>query len=155
MVDFGNSSSEVAAAEKVRGRSKFIPAKYFYIKSHLNGFVMDIEGGKKHGVVKMYPKTKEDSQKWRWDGDEIVSKLGWALTVYNARINEHGQHLDVADAVGKDWTRWKMIGGNMIANKKSNLVLSVWNDGTSAGEKVVIWPAHDASSQQWELEGVV
>lgn len=161
MADIDNSSTGAADAVRMRGRSARFPAHngYFYIKSKLNGLVMGVEGGQKYGMVKMYPKTNEDSQKWAWDrrGRMIVNYLvhrwGWALSVSGPE-SEPGRYLEAGKRISKNWTRWKILQGDLIVNRKSDLVVAVDNGSTASGTKVVIMPVSGFSSQKWEFEPI-
>ena len=133
--------------------------QHHHIKSHLNGYVLDIPGSKRDNGVEviMYPKNNPptDNQLWQLDYQPdgtflIISKLhGKAL---DCGGQKQGSKLIVWDRHGGDNQRWRREGNYIVS--KSGLMIDIEGSNRAAGAKVLLWSRNHptSSNQQFDLE---
>lgn len=80
--------------------------EWFYIRSKLNGFVLE-ETGQEQPIV-VSPEAGRDGQLWKWEGDSLVSKNNLAL--------------DMIGPIDDDWNN----GAGLIAWPPHNGVNQIW-----------------------------
>ena len=133
--------------------------QYIHIKSHLNGYVLDIPGSNRDNGVQviMYPKNNppSDNQLWQLDHQPdgtflIISKLhGKAL---DCGGQTQGTKLIVWDRHGGNNQRWRREGHYIVS--MSGLMFDIEGSNSSPGAHVLLWTRNNptSSNQKFEFE---
>lgn len=118
--------------------------EYFHIKSHLNGFVLDVEGGHRTNGAKIisYPIASQpvDNQLWKFDYQDdktffLVSKLGGK--VLDCSNQKQGTKLVISDRHGGENQRWTREGDRLVS--LNGLVADISGGSKSPGAAVLLW----------------
>ena len=133
----------------------FIPLMqegYIYIKTHLNGFVLDVDGGNEANGAKVISRPvasqPADNQLWRLDYQPdktflVVSKLAGGK-VLDCSNQKQGTQLVVCERHGGENQRWKREGDHLTS--MSGLVADISGCNKSPGAAVVLWSKHKDES---------
>ncbi|KAL5475458.1 hypothetical protein EMCRGX_G025277 [Ephydatia muelleri] len=141
-------------------RSK--PVKYYYINSHLNGYVLEVVSGcpDDGAQVITYPKNSPatDHQLWRLDRQSdgsflIVSKLNGKVMDMSARGRSRKDAVVVYERSGHDSQRWRREG-SFIVSALTGEALDVEGNSCSAATRIITWPCKwfRTTNQQFDLE---
>eukprot|EP00731_Ephydatia_muelleri_P012376 Em0006g1270a len=126
---------------------------YIYIKTHLNGFVLDVDGGNEANGAKVISRPvasqPADNQLWRLDYQPdktflVVSKLAGGK-VLDCSNQKQGTQLVVCERHGGESQRWKREGDHLTS--MSGLVADISGCNKSPGAAVVLWSKHKMSHQ--------
>jgi len=82
------------------------PIEWFYIRSQLNGFVLEERGQEQPLIVN--PEAGREGQLWRWEGQSLISKNNLAI--------------DLKGPINDDWNN----GAEMIAWPPHNGINQIW-----------------------------
>jgi hypothetical protein len=146
---------------------------YYFIKSKLNGNVIDIQGGstKSGAGLDAYPQksTGTDNQNWEFVPDPsgsgyflIKSKLSGDVVEVPANLALPGVHLDVNSLVtstaGQLWQFYEDPAGSgycFIMSKLNGYVIDIEGASKSAGAGLDLYPqkASGTDNQLWEVVG--
>ena len=148
------------SAEKCVQRSK--PVKYYYISSHLNGYVLEVVSGcpDDGAQVITYPKNRPptDHQLWRLDRQSdgsflIVSKLNGKAMDMSERGKTRKDAVVVYERSGHDSQRWRREGC-FIVSALTGEALDVEGNSGSAATRIITWPCKwfRTTNQQFDLE---
>jgi hypothetical protein len=162
VLDVANASKESGAAvcawryhgnDNQKWKIENLPPRYFFIKSHLNGKVLDIERGSKSPGTKviMYQQKggHHDNQLWFEDRfGNIRSKL------------DHNLVLDATDGTlrvnkfedGHKRRFWAVQGDRIVNVHNHQEVLDVKGNNQDNGAEVCAWNFHGKSNQKWNFE---
>ena len=89
---------------------------WFTIQSKHSGLVLDIAGGKHGANIVTCRNHGEDNQLWKWKGNTIVSKLGYAVDVNAADFKaKEGTKVIAWKHHGGANQQWIMIGDKIIS----------------------------------------
>eukprot|EP00731_Ephydatia_muelleri_P029102 Em0020g746a len=136
-----------------------MPGEFFYIKSHLTGFVLDIQGGNQSNGAKVapYPKnsTPSDNQLWyleyQLDGTFlVVSKMNGK--VLDCGAQGQGHQLIVWDRHGGENQRFRMEGNYLVTMR--GLVLDIAGANPAPCAPLCLWSRNNppSANQQFQLE---
>jgi len=134
---------------------EYLPSRYFFIKSNLNGKVLDVEGGRGRPgarvIVWHQKEGRADNQLWFEDRfGNIRSKLDDDL-VLDARNG--GLHLSKFEE-GQSRLYWALHGNRIVNVHNHNEVLDIKGNNRDDGAEVVAWQSHGGANQQWHFEYV-
>lgn len=132
------------------------PTRYFYIKSALNGKVLDVEGGHAgHGKkVIMYSKK---------DGAHANNQLWFEDSYGNIRSKLDDKYvLDASDGVlrlgewseGKQKTFWCVQGNKIVNRYNANEVLDIKGSNNADSAEICAYNFHGGANQQWQIDYV-
>eukprot|EP00731_Ephydatia_muelleri_P029091 Em0020g735a len=136
-----------------------VQGEFFYIKSHLTGFVLDIQGGNQSNGAKVapYPKnsTPSDNQLWyleyQLDGTFlIVSKMnGKVLDCGNQGLRHQ---LIVCDRHGGENQRFRRDGDYLVTMR--GLVLDITDSNPAENATLLLWSRNNppSNNQHFQLE---
>lgn len=129
--------------------------KHFYIKSQLNGLVLDVEGANGSPgtpVVMWHQKYGGDADNQLWFEDEysgtIRSKLNPSLC-----LEVQGDSLVINDYNPGEYNQRWMCAGDRVQNRDNpSAVFDIADNNNDPGARVCSWDFHGASNQLWEFE---
>jgi len=125
---------------------------WFTIRSKHSGLVLDIAGSKHGANIVTFRKHGGDNQIWKWQGNNLVSKLGYVLDV-NARGSEEGTKVIAWKHHGGVNQQWIMIGDKIIS-VLNGMCLDIPARSKSSDVGIVLWSLHSDDAvdhQSWEL----
>eukprot|EP00731_Ephydatia_muelleri_P027129 Em0019g2a len=136
-----------------------MPGEFFYIKSHLNGFVLDILGyNQSNGAqVATYPKNSppSDNQLWyleyQFDGTFlIVSKMNGKVLDCGGQIM--GYQLIVLDRHGGENQMFRRDGNYLVTMR--GFVLDIDGSNLAPCAALILWSRNNppSANQQFQLE---
>jgi len=127
------------------------PVFWFYIRSELNGFVLE-ETGEEMPVV-VNPESGRNGQLWKWQGDSLVSKNNLALDLMGP-INDDWNN--GAEIIG--WPPhnginqiWKFEEDLIVDLGGTNFALEIEDSMPIAGTKVIASRIKRNQEQFWSL----
>ena len=145
------------------------PAKYYYIQSKLNGYVLDVRGsdGAQGTPIITWPKkdvAQSDNQLWYFvdagvtEGQYTIrSKLnGMAIDIYGN--GGQGAKLITWPVHGAKNQRWSLqFDGEyafITSAKPGNLVIDILGINRDKGAEVIVWPKKSSgtNNQEWRFE---
>ena len=94
---------------------------------------------------------------WRWEGNTIVSKLGYALHVEggfkDSLDQEQGSRVIAWEPNGEIHQQWMMIGDRIISGL-NGMALDIEEGWLETNVNIIIWylKIEDYENQSWELE---
>lgn len=140
--------------ENQKWKLHYLPAHFFFIKSHLNGKVLDVERGSKSPGTKviMYQQKggHPDNQLWFQDRfGNIRSKLDDDLV-----LDAQGGTLRVNHYNGSHHQFWAIQGDRIVNVHNHNEVLDVKGNNKENGAEICAWKHHGNSNQKWNFEYV-
>ena len=124
---------------------EFIPEEiqYFYIISENDDKVLDSASNFKWGILTTSPRSGEDTQLWRWDGNCLVNKLGLVAEI---KYEYQGATTPVilSSQTGDKMQQWKLDNGE-IRSMFNDLVMD------ARGTTVKIHHSLKSPSQKWKV----
>jgi hypothetical protein len=133
-----------------------LPVKYFFIKSRLNGKVLDIEGastspGAKVVMYQQKDRSSADNQLWFEDSNgNIRSKLNEKLVLDASGGTVHtGKYEE-----GHNQAFWCIQGNKIVNRHNATEVLDI--KGANGGDcaELCAWKYHGGNNQHWHFEYV-
>jgi hypothetical protein len=135
----------------------FEPMKYFYIKSELNGKVLDVEGGDSSPGTKVVMFSKKDD-----DGDR--DNQLWFEDRYGnirSKLNEK-LVLDAEDGIlkvdtfdlGRKRNFWTIDGKRIVNVHNHDEVIDIKGNNADDCAELCAWDYHGASNQHWHFDYV-
>jgi len=130
----------------------YLPAKYFFIKSHLNGLVLDVSGGSKQPGTKVITYHQKgghpDNQLWFEDRfGNIRSKLDDDLVL---DASDGTLHVNKYDE-GRSRAFWAVQGDKIVNVKNHGEVLDIKGNNSAEGAEVCAWKFHGGKNQLWHI----
>ena len=125
---------------------------WFTIRSKHSGLVLDIARSEHGANIVTFQEHGGDNQIWKWQGNNLVSKLGYVLDV-NARGDEEGTKVIAWKHHGGLNQQWIMIGDKIIS-VLNGMCLDIPERSKDSDVEIVLWPllSDDAvDHQSWEL----
>ena len=125
---------------------------WFTIRSKHSGLILDIAGSNHGANIVTFQKHGGNNQIWKWQGNKIVSKLGYVLDV-NAGGTEEGTKVIAWNHHGGLNQQWIMIGDKIIS-VLNGMCLDIPAGSRSSGIGIILWSlkSDDAvDNQSWEL----
>jgi len=141
--------------ENQRFTLEYIPSRYFYIKSRLNGKVLDVQGaqGQPGAKVIMWPQKarRADNQLWFEDRfGNIRTKLNESLV-----LDSRGGSLQLARFIdGQSGLYWALHNGTIVNVHNHNEVFDIKGNNSNDGAEVCVWSPHGGANQLWDFEYV-
>jgi len=137
-------------------RSTFFPpnfplSEWFYIRSRLNGFVLEETGKEKPLVVN--PESGRNGQLWKWQGTSIISKNNIAIDIggpINNDWNNGGKIVGWPPHKGNNQI-WKFEKDRIVALGRTNFALEIEASKPIAGAKVIASKIKRKQEQRWSL----
>ena len=132
--------------------SLFYIIVWFTIRSKHSGLILDIAGSNHGANIVTFRKHGGNNQIWKWQGNKIVSKLGYVLDV-NAGGTEEGTKVIAWNHHGGLNQQWIMIGDKIIS-VLNGMCLDIPAGSRSSGIGIILWSlkSDDAvDNQSWEL----
>jgi len=133
----------------------YLPARYFFIKSHLNGLVLDVAGGNRAPGTKVIMYRQKgghpDNQLWFEDRfGNIRSKVNDDLVLDANDGTLCVSHYDE----GRSRVFWAVHGNKIVNVHNQGEVLDI--KGNNAGEcaEICAWSYHGGANQHWNFEFV-
>jgi hypothetical protein len=134
--------------------------QYFWIRSTLNGFVMDVQGDAKSGfqvVNSQLSNPPQDNQLWSFENGCIVSRLnGYVLTVPSSPSLKPPVQLTISPKSIPQTPdqQWSMDTDGHLVCKSNSLVVDIQGSSQAADTPVIIFQKNDAltPNQQWHLD---
>ncbi len=128
--------------------------EHFYIKSELNGLVLDIEGASQADCAKLIT--------WNWNG-QGNQKFHYCNNGF-LRSAHSGKVLDVEGGVGQgnkiiQYTphgganqRWRFHPDGTIRLDGFDLCLDIEGCNSAPGAHIIAWPYNGGRNQKWRIE---
>lgn len=129
--------------------------KFFYIKSKMNGMVLDIQASG----------TDPGTQVFMWDAkdeDDADNQLFYLDLVYGTirtKLNDFCLEIDDSNTLvinpfeeGNDNQQWNISGDRIFNRADENRVLDVAQADEEARTRVCAWEYHGEENQQFEFE---
>ena len=114
--------------------------------------VLDIDSGNHGKKLIVYPRDGGDNQLWRWEGNLLVSKTGYALDVQGGN-RDPGTNAIAWDYHGAINQQWRMEG-DKIVSCLTGLVLDIKGGSKASSTEIILWdPARQrgVNNQSWQL----
>ncbi|KAI7868133.1 ricin B lectin domain-containing protein [Spinellus fusiger] len=135
---------------------------YYFIKSHFNGRVIDVEGGatEDDANIIVYSQKGSDcmNQLWRFeDGYFINYKSAKALDIRGGEMNEEASICQWSQKMTEEAAnqRWGMDeDGYIFCEARPDLVLDIAGARDDDGVPVILYPRREgevANNQRWYL----
>lgn len=132
---------------------EYIEPQYFYIRSHLNQKVMDVDGADAdsgtHVIMYEQNDGHTDNQLWFTTGNQFIrSKLnGFALDCQDGDIklypfNEHSQ------------TQGFRLEGDHIVSMHDQRCVDIAGEDEDNGAKLCAWERHENNNQRWYTQNI-
>jgi tyrosinase len=137
--------------------------KFFFIKSRMNGFVLDIFGGNPAQGTQIisWPQKNSgtDNQLWQFVPSAtpnfffIKSKLnGMVLDIFGANPGQGTNMIDWPQkSTGTDNQLWTITRDGFIQSKLNGMVIDIFGANPAQGTKIIDWPKKTSgtTNQQW------
>ena len=134
---------------------------YYFIKSRLNGYVLDVEGGSRDRGARVitWPQKsvhQSSNQQWVIENGLIKSRLnGYVLDIEGGNRDRGARVITwpQSGAHGSSNQQW-VIENGLIKSKLNGYVLDIEGGSRDRGAQLITWPqsgAHGSSNQQWDL----
>ena len=125
---------------------------WYYIKSMLTGLVLDVQGAEHGANIIIYEAGGGDNQLWTLNGNEIVSKTGYALDVQGGSTDSGTNAIAWEHSPGAENQQWR-IEGDKIISTLTGFALDICGGNTESGTEVILYPfSHgEINNQSWKL----
>lgn len=125
--------------------------KFFFIRSNLNGLVLDIEGGDAYpgAQVIMYDFNDQDNQLWYSDEEHGVlrSKLDDRMVLHN-----EGGCLTIQLFQPGEYNQQWQVSGDVIRHRQNgDRVLDIAENNIQPGARICAWDYHGGANQTWQI----
>jgi protocatechuate 3,4-dioxygenase beta subunit len=128
---------------------------YYFIKSKLNGLVLDIKGGdpRPGAFVQTWTANGNDNQLWTNTSDGFIkSKLNGLVLDIRGGDPFPGAFVQTWTANGNNNQLWTITKEGYIKSKLNGLVLDILGGNPLPGAHVQTWTQNNNLNQQWILE---
>ena len=125
---------------------------WFTIRSKHSGLVLDIARSEHGANIVTFQEHGGDNQIWKWQGNNLVSKLGYVLDV-NASGSEEGTKVIAWKHHGGVNQQWIMIGDKIIS-VLNGMCLNIPSNSKSSEAGIVLRSLKSddvINNQSWEL----
>jgi len=127
------------------------PVGTFYIRSKLNGLVLDVKGESKSSGADIitWSMKGSDNQKWKFESDGVIRSVSSGL-VLDVKGGASGVDIIQYTYNGGPNQKWLWDGIHIIS-KMNGKYLDIKGANQKTGGDIIIWQPNNGKNQEWEL----